>query len=92
MAEEHETVTYLKEWYQIGWHSNLSLIKSYYLAPEIIAGSYDQKCDIWSAGVILYILVTAIPPFDGENDKEIILSVKKGYYTLEIPEMKKISP
>lgn len=71
---------------------NLSLTQSYYLAPEIIAGSYDQRCDIWSAGVILYILVTAIPPFDGENDREIILSVKKGHYTLNIPEMHKVSP
>lgn len=42
---------------------------SYYIAPEIIAGLYDERCDLWSAGVILYILVTAIPPFDGNNDK-----------------------
>jgi calcium-dependent protein kinase len=44
-------------------------MQSYYIAPEIIKGSYDQRCDIWSAGVILYILVTAIPPFDGETEK-----------------------
>jgi len=30
---------------------------------------YDERCDIWSAGVILYILATAAPPFDGANDK-----------------------
>lgn len=41
------------------------LFQSYYIAPEIIEGSYDERCDLWSAGVILYILVTAIPPFDG---------------------------
>lgn len=46
---------------------------------------------MWSAGVILYILVTAIPPFDGANDKEIIASVKKGFYTFQIPEMKAVS-
>ena len=34
-------------------------------------------------GVILYILVTACPPFDGENDKEIIETVRKGKYSLE---------
>lgn len=61
------------------------IIQSYYLAPEIIAGSYDQRCDLWSAGVILYILVTAIPPFDGNSDKEIISAVKKGYYTFHVP-------
>lgn len=62
-----------------------TLSQSYYIAPEIIEGSYDERCDIWSAGVILYILVTAIPPFDGENDKEIISSVRKGFYTFEVP-------
>lgn len=52
-------------------------MQSYYIAPEIIGGSYDQKCDIWSAGVILYILLSAVPPFDGESDKEIIEAVRK---------------
>jgi calcium-dependent protein kinase len=52
------------------------------LAPEIIEGSYDERCDIWSLGVILYILVTAVPPFDGEDDKEIISQVKKLKYDI----------
>ena len=55
---------------------------SYYIAPEIINGSYDQRCDIWSAGVILYILLSAVPPFDGENDKEIIEEVRKLKYDI----------
>ena len=58
------------------------LIQSYYLAPEIIEGSYDEKCDIWSLGVILYILVSAVPPFDGDGDKEIIAQVKKHKYDI----------
>ena len=41
----------------------------YYIAPEVLKLDYDARCDIWSAGVILYILVTAAPPFDGQNDK-----------------------
>lgn len=68
---------------QINRHSKLSLTQSYYIAPEVIRGEYDQRCDIWSLGVILYILVTAVPPFDGETDRDILEAVKKGEYTLD---------
>ena len=43
----------------------------YYISPEIIKGNYDEKCDIWACGVILYILLSGYPPFSGNNDKEI---------------------
>lgn len=45
----------------------------YYIAPEVLAENrhYDLKCDIWSLGVILFILVTGQPPFNGASDEEI---------------------
>lgn len=52
---------------------------------------YDEKCDIWSCGVILYILLCGFPPFNGETDKEIMEKVKKGVYNFDFDEWKNIS-
>ena len=41
---------------------------SYYVAPEVIAKNYNQRCDIWSAGVLLHVILTASPPFSGDYD------------------------
>lgn len=60
----------------------------YYIAPEVITGNYNEKCDVWSCGVILYILLSGVPPFQGNNRYEIITNVVKGKYTIEIPQLR----
>lgn len=51
---------------------------AYYIAPEVLKQSYDEKCDIWSAGIILYMLLCGYPPYDAATDDEIFDLVLEG--------------
>jgi len=53
----------------------------YYIAPEVLNNQYNEKCDMWSCGVIMYILLSGCPPFYGKNDQEIYSSIKMGKYS-----------
>ncbi|MGL4948151.1 MAG: CAMK family serine/threonine-protein kinase, partial [Mycoplasma sp.] len=55
----------------------------FYMAPEVFRQKYDEKCDWWSCGVILYIWLTGFLPFGGDNDNEIKKNIKSGIYDTE---------
>lgn len=44
----------------------------FYMAPEVIRKNYNRSCDLWSAAIILYIMLSGYPPFAGETDEETI--------------------
>ena len=64
---------------------------SYYIAPEVLKKRYNKKCDLWSCGVIMYILLSSRPPFNGSNNNEITEKVAIGEYDLKKPPFDKVS-
>lgn len=64
---------------------------SYFCAPEVVDGDYSEKCDVWSIGVIFYILLSGQPPFQGATGKDVTAAVKKGQFNLTGDHWDKIS-
>ncbi|OMJ74518.1 hypothetical protein SteCoe_26520 [Stentor coeruleus] len=63
----------------------------YYIAPEVIKCCYTEKCDIWGAGVNMYILLCGYPPFGGSNDEQILKKIASGRFSFPSPEWDFIS-
>jgi len=63
----------------------------YYVAPEVMKGSYNLNCDIWSLGVLLYVLLCGRPPFNGDSEEEILRSVRKGTFSFNKPAWQVVS-
>jgi len=56
---------------------------AYYSAPEVLNKDYDERCDVWSIGVILYTMLAGQPPFEGDNDQEIAENIRSGQYSMK---------
>lgn len=51
-----------------------------YMAPEVLNSSYTNKCDLWSLGVVVYVLLIGTMPFDDKNTEILMEQIMKGRY------------
>lgn len=52
----------------------------FFMAPEVLEQNYSNACDMWSCGVILYVMLCGYPPFDGDTEEEIFLAIQNGTF------------
>ena len=64
---------------------------SIYCSPEVVDNLYDERCDEWSCGVLMYILLSGIPPFSGDTEEEIFEKIKKCEYDFSPLPFKNVS-
>lgn len=63
----------------------------YYVAPEVLKGDYDEKCDIWSIGALTYLMLTGEPPFKGDCNNAIFQKILKTEVKFDVKKWKNLS-
>lgn len=69
----------------LGEHMQTVVCTPAYVAPEVLAGRYSQTCDIWSLGIVFYVLLSGVPPFHAGTDLEVLEKVKGGQFEFGVP-------
>lgn len=64
---------------------------AYYVAPEVLRRKYGKEADIWSCGVMLYILLSGMPPFYGDNEQQIFDSILRNKVDFDTDPWPKVS-
>jgi len=63
----------------------------YYMAPEVLNANYGVECDMWSVGVLVYVMLSGYLPFAGNNTNEVFAKILLGRVQMDQPEWKEIS-
>jgi calcium-dependent protein kinase len=90
MLEENKDYNQIKiidfgtaTYFERGKPHKLRVGTPYYIAPEVLNGNYTEKCDVWSCGIIAYILLSGKPPFNGKDDAKIFEKIKSGKFSMD---------
>jgi calcium-dependent protein kinase len=63
----------------------------YYVAPEVLKGDYDERCDVWSIGALTYIMLSGDPPFNGNSNNEIFSKIMNDELSFNKDKWKNVS-
>ncbi|TYZ64393.1 hypothetical protein PybrP1_012356 [[Pythium] brassicae (nom. inval.)] len=78
--------------FRMGMHMHKVLGSVVYMAPEVLEGNYTQSCDLWSLGVIMYMLLSNCTPFHGATEEELIEKIFEAKVGFDKPVWEIVSP
>ena len=64
---------------------------TFYMAPEVITGKYNEKCDVWACGVIMYIMLCGKPPFYSSDEEELKQKICSMKFDMNYKEFENVS-